>query len=139
MLEGLPQEYLALVAAAFVLGWLVAKFGAFLSARLKSTTRDPRDDRIRSLEAENRIAVTDSGKAKDELDELKKELKELQATLEEKDSSLETAAQKVLQLRTDLKGSVKKTRELRSDLSERACPKIFAWVQLRSAHSSITR
>ena len=50
----IPQNLLLLVVAAFLLGWLLASVSASLTARYKAKKRDPRDETIRSLEAELR-------------------------------------------------------------------------------------
>ena len=137
MLEGIPQEFLMLTAGAFVLGWIVAKFGSFLRNRGKANQRDPRDDRIRSLDAEHRIAVTDAARAKDEVDNLKTELEQSKKSLKEREDALDEQMGVITQLRSDLKDSVKKTRELRADLSDRATENVHAEVKLREVETEL--
>ena len=137
MFEGVPQQFLVLVAAAFVLGWLVAKIGAMLSRRSQSNSRDPRDDRIRSLEAELRVAQTDSGKAKEELESRVKEFEEAGTTIEERDKVIDEQLEVIAQLRKDLKESVRKTRELRSELTDRATENLKSEVKLREVETEL--
>ena len=137
MLEGIPLEFLMLTAGAFVLGWIVAKFGSFLSNRVKAKERDPRDDRIRSLDAEHRIAVTDAARAKDEVENLKTELEQSRKSLKEREDALDEQMGIISQLRSDLKDSVKKTRELRADLSDRATENVHAEVKLREVETEL--
>ena len=137
MYEGIPQKFLLLIAAAFVLGWLVAKFGTFISNRAKAKSRDPRDDRIRSLEADHRVAHTDAQKAKDTVDGLKKELRENQETAENRDKVIDEQMTMISQLRSDLKESVKKTRELRAELSDRATESVRSEVKLREVETEL--
>lgn len=137
MFEGIPEKFLLLVAGAFVLGWLVAKFGAFMSRRAKAANRDPRDDRIRSLEAELRVAQTDAAKARDELENRVKEFAEASATIAERENVIDEQVQSIAQLRKDLKDSVRKTRELRAELSDRATQNLKSEVKLREVETEL--
>ena len=83
MFEGTAENFLFIVFGAFMLGWMVAKFGVWVSNRFQKVTRDPRDDRIRSLEADHRVAKTDSTRAIDENETLKQEFKAAQNTIKE--------------------------------------------------------
>ena len=60
MLQELPNEIIFAIAGAFVLGCILATIVGRLIAHNKSTKQDPRDTRIRALEAELRIARSDS-------------------------------------------------------------------------------
>ena len=137
MFEGIPQNFLPWLGGAFALGYLVAKFGAFVANRTKARTRDPRDDRIRSLEAEHRIAKTDSGKANEEVESLTKEVSENKDSIEARDKVLDEQMATIAQLRTDLKDSVKKTRELRTELSDRATESVRSEVKLREVETEL--
>ena len=53
-----PETLIYITAGAFFLGWVVGKIGAYFGNRVKAKNRDPRDDRIRSLEAELRHVLT---------------------------------------------------------------------------------
>lgn len=137
MIEEIPQKYLALTAGAFVLGWLVAKFGSWLASRSRQRHRDPRDDRIRSLEAEHRIAISSASKTKDDLDTIKTDLSETQTFLTERDTALQEHVTVIQQLRSDLKESVKKTRELRAELQDRATENVRSEVKLREVETEL--
>jgi chromosome segregation ATPase len=137
MFEGTPLNFLPMLAAAFALGYGVAKFSSFAANRIKERTRDPRDDRIRSLEAEHRIAKTDSSKANEELESLTKEMKENRDSIEARDRVLDEQMATIVQLRTDLKDSVKKTRELRAELSDRATESVRSEVKLREVETEL--
>lgn len=137
MFEAVPQELLLLVAGAFVLGWLVAKVGVFINKRAKSANRDPRDDRIRSLEAELRVAQTGAVKAKEELEARVKEFDEANASIAERDNVIDEQVQSIAQLRKDLKESVRKTRELRAELSDRATESLKSEVKLREVETEL--
>jgi chromosome segregation ATPase len=137
MFDGIPQNFLPWLAGAFALGYAVAKFSAFVADRIKARTRDPRDDRIRSLEAEHRIAKTDSGKANDEVESLTKELSENKDSIEARDTVIDEQIASIAQLRTDLKDSVKKTRELRAELSDRATESVRSVVKLREVETEL--
>ena len=76
MFFDLPQELIVFSAGAFVLGWLLSAILSGIKARRRATRRDPRDDRIRALQAELRVAQSDAGKSRKELERLEEELKE---------------------------------------------------------------
>ena len=133
-----PQTIIYVAGGAFLLGWLVGKIGAYFGNRFSAKKRDPRDDRIRSLEAELRVAQTDAEKAKWTLDDRSKELAEEKEQVLERDAKIEALKAKVVQLRLDLKESVKKTRELRSELSDRATENVKSEVLLREVQTELS-
>ena len=137
MFEEMPQEVLILAGGTFVLGWIVAKIGAWISGRFSAAPRDPRDDRIRSLEAEQRVANAKAEKTQEELEEATSEVADLQREIAERDSQIELQQQSILELRADLKESVKKTRELRSELQHRATENVRSEVKLREVETEL--
>ena len=137
MLDNLLPEHMMLMAAAFVLGWLLAKLGSFLSHRARMKQRDPRDDRIRSLEAEQRIAVSDAAKAREDLETTKVDLTETQTFLADRDKAFTEQMDVIAQLKSDLKDSVRKTRELRAELQERATENVRSEVKLREVETEL--
>lgn len=137
MFDGLPREFMLMLGGAFVLGWLVAIIGAFLSRRSKAVARDPRDDRIRSLEAEHRIARTNVEQGKEKISALDKELSEARASLAESQNTLSERADTIAVLRRDLRDSVKKTRELRLELTDRATESVRSEVRLREIETEL--
>jgi len=133
-----PQTILYLTGGAFLLGWLVGKIGAYFGNKITDKKRDPRDDRIRSLEAELRIAVSGSEKLKAELEERTKELSESQKEGIALDKTINQHLDLTASLRKDLKESVKKTRELRAELSDRATENIKSEVKLREVETELS-
>lgn len=133
-----PQTIIYVAGGAFLLGWLVGKIGAYFGNRFTSSKRDPRDDRIRSLEAELRVAQSDAEKAKWTLDDRNKELEDEKEQVSERDNTIKALRAKVVQLRLDLKESVKKTRELRSELSDRATENVKSEVLLREVQTELS-
>lgn len=137
MFDGFPQDFMLMIGGAFVLGWLVAIVSTFLNRRSKAVARDPRDDRIRSLEAEHRIAKTNVQKGKEKIEGLNKELSELRAAFDESQKTLGEQAKIITTLRKDLRDSVKKTRELRYELTDRATENVRSEVKLRQIETEL--
>lgn len=133
-----PQTMILVVGGAFLLGWIVAKIGAVVSERFQTTKRDPRDDRIRSLEAELRIAQSEVEKLKEAVEEQEKEVAKAQKLIEEKDGDALKQAGVIEKLGRDLKDSVKKTRELRGELTERATENVRSEVKLREVETELS-
>ncbi|MDZ7643632.1 MAG: hypothetical protein U5K76_04985 [Woeseiaceae bacterium] len=143
MLESLafdnnPQNLLYLAGGAFAAGWLVAKVSAYLGRRFTPSERDPRDDRIRSLNAELRIERNDKGKLSDELDGCKKELEAAKAELGRQAARTDELNEQIGKLRADLRESVKKTDELRNELSDRAEENLRSTVKLREVETELS-
>ncbi|MEQ9561449.1 MAG: hypothetical protein RLN69_02935, partial [Woeseiaceae bacterium] len=130
-----PETLLYATVGAFVLGWVVAKIGSYFGGRVATRNRDPRDDRIRSLEAEHRVAKSDAEKVRDELATRNKELVAANQTIAERDRALDQLHVDIEKLRRDLKDSVRKTRELRAELSDRATENLRSEVKLREVET----
>ena len=124
--------------AAFLSGWIVAKLGSYISRKLKARRQDPRDRRIRSLEADVRVAHSAAEKAKARLDEVNGEMAEAQKALKARDATLAKQERAMDQLRADLKDSVKKTRELREELTLRATENIRSEAKLREVETELS-
>lgn len=133
-----PQTLIYAIVGAFVLGWLIAKVGSWLGGKGGAKNRDPRDDRIRSLEAEHRVAKNDSEKVRVELEQLSSDLADEQKLVVEKDQALINQSELILTLRKDLKDSVKKTRELRAELTDRATANMKSEVKLREVETELS-
>lgn len=133
-----PETLLYVAIGAFVLGWLVAKVSSGIAGRIQARKRDPRDDRIRNLDAELRIAQTDAAKAKDEIDRKVETLTETQKLVADKDLVIVSQQEKIARLRSDLKESVKKTRELRAELTHRAEENVRSEVKLREVETELS-
>jgi len=133
-----PDMLLYVAGGAFLLGWIVAKISAALAGKFQARKRDPRDDRIRNLEAELRIAQTDAERAKESIAGLQLEIAENKEKLQKQDLVIGALQEKIVHLRTDLKDSVKKTRELRYELSERAEESVRSEVKLREVETELS-
>ena len=130
MLSDPLQQYLMIGVAAFVAGYLVAMLGRVVSNRAKKEREDPRDHRIRALEADLRLAErqasendTQTSDAQTHQEEALAKITELQAAVVEADAELQ-------KLKQDLKTSCEKTVELRQELTDRAEQTIRGRAQL---------
>lgn len=130
------SEYLLLIA--FLLGWIVAKAGGWLGRKFTAAERDPRDDRIRSLAADVRVAQTQAEKIRSQLEEKEKELTETQKIIKVRDDVIAGQEGKIRRLKNDLKESVLKTRELRAELTERATENVKSEVKLREVQTELS-
>ena len=70
------QSLVLLLAAAFLLGWIAGKLSSRFGDSRRIDARDPRDGRIRSLEAEHRVAKVDAEKVREELEHIRQYLQE---------------------------------------------------------------
>src|SRR5690606_33260853 len=134
----LPEALPLATVTAFVSGWIVAKIGSYVSRKWKARNPDPRDNRIRSLEADVRVAQTATEKVKARLDETDAELSEVRKALKEREEEFEKQRRTISVLRTDLKDSVKKTRELREELTQRATENVRSEVKLREVETELS-
>jgi len=133
-----PDTLLYVAGGAFLLGWLVGKIGAYVGNRFNARKRDPRDDRIRNLDAELRIAQTNSEKAQETAAHLKNQLADQKELVEKRDALITEQQQTMAELRRDLKDSVMKTRELRAELSNRAAENVKSEVKLREVETELS-
>ena len=133
-----PETLLYVAGGAFLLGWFVGKIGAYFGNKIQARNRDPRDDRLRSMNAELRIAQTDAGKAKEALSEQSKNLTEEQDTVVVRDKLIVEQGDTIIRLKSDLKESVIKTRELRAELSDRAAESVKSEVRLRDVETELS-
>ncbi|NIL93722.1 MAG: hypothetical protein GTO71_04635 [Woeseiaceae bacterium] len=133
----IPQQQILMIAGAFLIGWLLSSISSSLGGKFKARKRDPRDDRIRSLEAELRIAQSDAESAKEKAEGLDQELGELKEGIEKRDNVITHQQQRIDKLNSDLKDSVMKTRELRAELSDRATESLRSEVKLREVETEL--
>lgn len=133
----IPQNLILMTVGAFLLGWLLSSISSSLGARFKARERDPRDDRIRSLEAEHRIAQTQAESLKETVIGLEKQLEEASDGIEKRDNVITHQQEKLEKLNLDLKDSVLKTRELRNELSDRATENLKSEVKLREVETEL--
>ena len=138
MFVELPNELIFIAGGAFLLGWILAAISGRLSARNRAKKRDPRDDRIRGLEAELRIAQSDGSDSRTHLEKLEDELKETTIGLERRDNVITEQQSKLEKVSSDLKDSVLKTRELRSELTDRATESVHAEAKIREVETELS-
>ena len=138
MFVELPNELIFFASGAFLLGWILAAISGKLSARHRAKKRDPRDDRIRELEAELRIAQSDGSDSRTHLEKLEDELKETTIGLERRDNVISQQQSKLEKVSSDLKDSVLKTRELRSELTDRATASVHAEAKIREVETELS-
>ena len=138
MFTEIPTDPVFIAAVTFLLGWVLATFYSSLRQRFRVKKRDPRDDRIRELEAEIRIGSSEREKLAGSIKRLEEELQESQASAETRDNVISQQQSKLDQMHTDLKDSVIKTRELRSELTERAAENVQAEVKLREVETELS-
>jgi len=133
-----PETLIYITAGAFFLGWAVGKIGAYFGNRVKARSRDPRDDRIRSLEAELRVSRSDAEKFKTDLEKRDKELAEEKKEVAQREAALDEQIEVIATMRRDLRDSVRKTRELRTELSDRATENVKSEAKLREVETELS-
>ena len=133
----IPQQQILIIAGAFLFGWLLSSFSASLSSNGRSKKRDPKDDRIRNLEAELRISQSDAESSREKTERLEEELEEASSGNEKRDNVISHQQQRIDKLNSELKDSVMKTRELRAELSERATENLRSEVKLREVETEL--
>lgn len=138
MFVELPQNLILMTGGAFLLGWMLSSINTRLGSRYEAKKRDPRDDRIRSLEAELRVAQSDSEKSKTDVEKLEEELKETTIGIERRDFVITEQQSKLEKAKTDLKDSVLKTRELRAELADRAEESVHAEAKIREVETELS-
>lgn len=137
MFVDISQDLILYTAGAFLLGYLLSSVFGAVGSKSRAKKRDPRDDRIRSLEAELRVTQTDLGKARETVDGLQKELEEVTEGIEKRDNVISHQQMRMDETTRDLRESVMKTRELRAELSERATENIKSEVKLREVETEL--
>jgi len=138
MFIGSPQNLIYITIAAILLGWCVGKIGAYLGNKFKAVTPDPRDARIRSLQADQRVARTQADRSQVDLESQSRTLAETQQLILERDGIITDQQRKVRKLQDDLKDSVLKTRELRREISQRAADDLKSQVRLRDVETELS-
>ena len=95
MFVELPFELIVTAGGAFLLGWILASISSAISSRYRARKRDPRDDRIRELEAELRIARNELESSRSKYGTLEEELKETTIGLERRDNVITEQQSKI--------------------------------------------
>lgn len=138
MVAQTPQNLLLMTVGAFLLGWILAAISARLGSRRDASRRDPRDDRIRSLEADLRVANTSATQTSARLTGLESELEELRESVEKRDNVITEQQRRLEKFKRDLHESVLKTRELRHELSNRAAENVRSEARLREVETELS-
>jgi len=138
MFDELPQTLILATVGAFLLGWLLSYINSKIGSRYRATRRDARDDRIRSLEAELRIARSDTQDSQGSFEDLENRLKETTVSLERRDNVISEQQSRIEGISQDLRDSVVKTRELRAELTERATENVHAEAKIREVETELS-
>ncbi len=133
----IPLNVMLMLAAAFVVGWILSSIKSFFSSKKQAKSRNPRDDRLRSLQAEHRIAQADLAKTTKKFEALKKKLEDARDSIEKRDSMISQQKLRFDGMKKDLTDSVRKTRELRAELSDRATESVKSEVKLREVETEL--
>jgi uncharacterized protein (DUF3084 family) len=138
MFSELPNELIFIAAGTFVVGWVSATIVSSIGARFRAEERDPRDARIRGLEAETRIARTERKNLQADFEQARSELKESVESNESRDNVISELQLKLGKSADDLKDSVVKTRELRTELADRATQGLYAEAKIREVETELS-
>ena len=137
MFVDLSLNLIVYTVGAFVLGWILSAISSRTSSRNQGPSRRSNDHLIRSLEADQRVAQTDSEKSKEKREKLEDELKQTTVDLGKRDGVISHQQQLIDKFKRDLKVSVQKTRELREELTDRASENIKSEVKLREVETEL--
>jgi len=138
MFVEIPQTLILMTSGAFLLGWILSVVNSRLGEKTRARKRDPRDDRIRSLEAELRVTQADLEESRGKHEALQGDLKDVQDGNEKRDNVITHQQVKLDATTKDLKDSVLKTRELRAELSNRAAESVKSEVKLREVETELS-
>ncbi len=138
MFFDIPYNLITFTLGAFLLGWLLSSVSARLGDRHRARRRDPRDDRIRSLEAELRVAQSDAEQTREKLERVEGELDDANDGIEKRDNVISHQQSRVDELKKDLRESVAKTRELREELTDRATENVKSEAKLREVETELS-
>ncbi len=137
MFSEISQSLLLMTGGAFVLGWILGSISARMSSGGRARKRDPRDVRIRSLEAELRIAQGDARESATKIDRLEQEIDQASEDIVKRDNVISQQLEHVGDLKKDLQDSVRKTRQLRNELSDRAAESVKSEAKLREVETEL--
>jgi peptidoglycan hydrolase CwlO-like protein len=138
MFVEIPQNLILMVVGAFLLGWILASISSRMGSSVKTKDRDPRDDRIRQLEAETRITQSELADARKKAEKLDAQLETANEGIEKRDDIISHQQVMIEELKRDLKESVIKTRELRHELTDRAEENVRSEVKLREVETELS-
>jgi len=130
------QMLMALSAVSFLVGALLMR--AIAKPRQKeSASEDPRNHQIREMEADLRTIRRQSAECELALDTKTEEFDTAVTTMQELRATLAESEEELGKMKSELKGSVSKTRELRIELQDRATETIHEQVRARDAETEL--
>ena len=132
------NELMFAAAGAFLLGCMLTAIFKAVTSKRRSKDQDPRDSRIRALEAELRVAKSVGDDSKTNVEKLQDALKETTVDLERREQVISSQQTKLEKVSSDLKSSVIKTRELRTELADRATQTIHAEAKIREVETELS-
>ena len=133
-----PLQLSLLVGVPSLLaGYLLAKLAGLFSNRLMTDREDPRNHRIRALEADLRLAERQAQDQGTETSDTQAQLEDAMAEGGELRAALQEANAEIRKLKEDLKISCAKTIELRHELTDRAEQTIRGQVQLEDLKTEL--
>ncbi len=138
MFIDINQELILMTIGAFLLGWILSSISSRMGDRHRARRRDPRDDRIRELEAELRIANSEREQLHEKHEAVLTELEDANDSIEKRDNVISHQQSRVEDLKKDLKESVAKTRELRQELTDRAEETLRSEVKIREIETELS-
>ena len=123
---------------AFIGGLLVARTSAFLQSKANETEATASDRRVRSLEADLRVANKNLEKANEKLQKSDDELESVNGVLVDVQAALEERTKELEESKALLKNECGKTDSLRVNLSGRAEETIRAEVHAREVEVELS-
>ena len=133
----MPYNLITFILGAFLLGWILASVNARLGHR-RHRRRDLRDDRIRSLEADLRVAQTNAEQAREQLARIASKLDGANDGIGKREQIISQQQSRIDELERDLRESVEKTCELRAALTERANENMRSQARLREVETELS-
>jgi len=134
-LFGVP---LVLAFVAFIVGWLAAKFAAYVGARAAGLEIPEHERTIRALEASLRVAKKDAAKAVEKLSTSTVKLDTLHVSTDELEQTIQFQEEELDTMRSAVKSESKKVAELRRTLTDRAEETIRANVIARDSETELS-
>lgn len=133
----LNHEYLvaAVAGGGFLLGMLLTALSR--SKTSADNAEDPRDSQIRQLEADLRVKETKMREAAEKLKSREDEHEDSVGTVHDLEEVLAQREQELETLRQEVRAAVKKTKELRIELTERAAETIREKVKVKEYETEL--
>ena len=128
-----PDQFMvATGVACFVLGVMLTMLIKYLSRR-SSAHEDPRNHKIRELEADLRATRKSLAEKEQALEQKSAEANTAVSTLQELKTTLAARDKRIDVLSTDLRGSLEKINDLRRELQDRAAERVHEQLRAEAA------